>query len=167
MLSFCVFFIDVVVFFFHFFELKIWITDGPLEYHRATSGTTRSYPSPLGIMPIHQNMNICITHIFLNNYCRLNLIKLTKLLVLGVIKSIIEETGVESIETPDNGTVRITSAILSNLTMVPIVGDIYSDHDAHMMVDDGNDQEDHSLAENVAKHIEAADKYDSGDMWDF
>ncbi|KAF5784703.1 hypothetical protein HanXRQr2_Chr10g0420041 [Helianthus annuus] len=24
------------------------ITDGPLEYHRATSKTTRSYPSPLG-----------------------------------------------------------------------------------------------------------------------
>ncbi|MFS8000099.1 hypothetical protein Hanom_Chr12g01174391 [Helianthus anomalus] len=25
-----------------------------MEYHRATSGTTRSYPSPIGIMPIHQ-----------------------------------------------------------------------------------------------------------------
>ncbi|MFS7927770.1 hypothetical protein Hanom_Chr04g00313041 [Helianthus anomalus] len=25
-----------------------------LEYNRAISGTTRSYPSPLGIMPIHQ-----------------------------------------------------------------------------------------------------------------
>ncbi|MFS7949699.1 hypothetical protein Hanom_Chr06g00574651 [Helianthus anomalus] len=38
-----------------FFERQIWITDGPLEYHRVTSGTTRSYPSPLGIiMPIHQ-----------------------------------------------------------------------------------------------------------------
>ncbi|MFS8011726.1 hypothetical protein Hanom_Chr14g01312441 [Helianthus anomalus] len=33
-----------------FFERQIWITDGPLEYHRATRGTTRSYPSPLGIM---------------------------------------------------------------------------------------------------------------------
>ncbi|MFS8025528.1 hypothetical protein Hanom_Chr16g01476151 [Helianthus anomalus] len=39
---------------FFFFERQIWITDGPLEYHRATSGTTRSYPSPLDIMPIHQ-----------------------------------------------------------------------------------------------------------------
>ncbi|MFS7944275.1 hypothetical protein Hanom_Chr06g00510161 [Helianthus anomalus] len=38
----------------HESERQIWITDGPLEYHRATSGTTRSYPSPLGIMPIHQ-----------------------------------------------------------------------------------------------------------------
>ncbi|MFS7974772.1 hypothetical protein Hanom_Chr10g00872601 [Helianthus anomalus] len=38
-----------------FFERQIWITDGPLEYHRATSGTTRSYPSPLGIMPIQQS----------------------------------------------------------------------------------------------------------------
>ncbi|MFS7997748.1 hypothetical protein Hanom_Chr12g01145531 [Helianthus anomalus] len=34
-------------FFFFFFERQIWITDGPLEYHRATSRTTRSYPSPL------------------------------------------------------------------------------------------------------------------------
>ncbi|MFS7959276.1 hypothetical protein Hanom_Chr08g00689221 [Helianthus anomalus] len=40
--------------FFFFFERQIWITDGLLEYHRATSRTTRSYPSPLGIMPIHQ-----------------------------------------------------------------------------------------------------------------
>ncbi|MFS7953464.1 hypothetical protein Hanom_Chr07g00618951 [Helianthus anomalus] len=39
-----------------FFERQIQITDGPLEYHRATSGTTRSYPSPLSIMPIHQFM---------------------------------------------------------------------------------------------------------------
>ncbi|MFS8025140.1 hypothetical protein Hanom_Chr16g01471431 [Helianthus anomalus] len=38
---------------FFFFERQNWITDGPLEYHRATRGTTRSYPSPLGIMP-HQ-----------------------------------------------------------------------------------------------------------------
>ncbi|MFS7950407.1 hypothetical protein Hanom_Chr07g00582831 [Helianthus anomalus] len=30
---------------FFFFERQIWITDGPLEYHRATSRTTRSYPS--------------------------------------------------------------------------------------------------------------------------
>ncbi|KAI3705391.1 hypothetical protein L1987_75628 [Smallanthus sonchifolius] len=51
------------------------------------------------------------------------------------VKSIIEETGVESIETQDNGTVKITSrdlaslektkVIISNLTMVPIVGDVY------------------------------------------
>ncbi|KAI7746263.1 hypothetical protein M8C21_000428, partial [Ambrosia artemisiifolia] len=51
------------------------------------------------------------------------------------VKSIIEETGVESIETQDNGTVKImsrdlaslekTKAIISNLTMVPIVGDVY------------------------------------------
>ncbi|MFS7995633.1 hypothetical protein Hanom_Chr12g01120221 [Helianthus anomalus] len=33
---------------FFFFERQIWITDGPLEYHRATSRTIRSYPSPLG-----------------------------------------------------------------------------------------------------------------------
>ncbi|MFS8018032.1 hypothetical protein Hanom_Chr15g01387391 [Helianthus anomalus] len=38
-------------FFCFFFERQIWITDGPLEYHRVTRGTTRSYPSPLGIMP--------------------------------------------------------------------------------------------------------------------
>ncbi|MFS7964029.1 hypothetical protein Hanom_Chr08g00745291 [Helianthus anomalus] len=31
-----------------FFERQIWITDGQLEYHRATSRTTRLYPSPLG-----------------------------------------------------------------------------------------------------------------------
>ncbi|MFS7945043.1 hypothetical protein Hanom_Chr06g00519321 [Helianthus anomalus] len=37
-----------------YFERQIWITDGSLEYHRATSGTIRSYPSPLGIMSIHQ-----------------------------------------------------------------------------------------------------------------
>ncbi|MFS7965448.1 hypothetical protein Hanom_Chr09g00762361 [Helianthus anomalus] len=37
-------------FIFFFFEQQIWITDGPLKYYRATSGTTRSYPSPLGIM---------------------------------------------------------------------------------------------------------------------
>ncbi|MFS7983097.1 hypothetical protein Hanom_Chr11g00970511 [Helianthus anomalus] len=30
-----------------FFERQIWITDGLLEYHRVTSRTTRSYPSPL------------------------------------------------------------------------------------------------------------------------
>ncbi|MFS7971140.1 hypothetical protein Hanom_Chr09g00829191 [Helianthus anomalus] len=49
-------YIEEQVFFFFFFFLngKIWITDGPLEYHRAISGTTRSYPSPLGILPIHQ-----------------------------------------------------------------------------------------------------------------
>ncbi|MFS8013546.1 hypothetical protein Hanom_Chr14g01334221 [Helianthus anomalus] len=38
-----------------FFERQIWITDGLLNYHRAISGTTRSYPSPPGIiMSIHQ-----------------------------------------------------------------------------------------------------------------
>ncbi|MFS7986273.1 hypothetical protein Hanom_Chr11g01008371 [Helianthus anomalus] len=36
------------LFYSFFFERQIWITDGPLEYHRATSRTTRSYPSPLG-----------------------------------------------------------------------------------------------------------------------
>ncbi|MFS8013438.1 hypothetical protein Hanom_Chr14g01332971 [Helianthus anomalus] len=30
------------------FERQIWINDRSLEYHRVTSGTTRSYPSPLG-----------------------------------------------------------------------------------------------------------------------
>ncbi|MFS7971991.1 hypothetical protein Hanom_Chr09g00839351 [Helianthus anomalus] len=30
------------------------MTDRPLEYHRVTSGTTRSYSSLLGIMHIHQ-----------------------------------------------------------------------------------------------------------------
>ncbi|KAJ0557662.1 putative polyribonucleotide nucleotidyltransferase [Helianthus annuus] len=51
------------------------------------------------------------------------------------VKSIIEETGVESIDTQDNGTVKITArdlaslektkVIISNLTMVPVVGDVY------------------------------------------
>ncbi|KAK8952628.1 hypothetical protein KSP40_PGU003714 [Platanthera guangdongensis] len=53
------------------------------------------------------------------------------------VKSIIEETGVEGIETQDDGTVKITGrdlsclekskAIIANLTMVPTVGDIYRD----------------------------------------
>ncbi|MFS7960853.1 hypothetical protein Hanom_Chr08g00707961 [Helianthus anomalus] len=38
----------IYIYIFLFFERQIWITDGPLEYHRATSRTTRSYPSPLG-----------------------------------------------------------------------------------------------------------------------
>ncbi|MFS7889826.1 hypothetical protein Hanom_Chr00s000005g01611621 [Helianthus anomalus] len=42
------------VMFFFIFEQQIWIAGGPLEYHRATSGTTRSYPSSLDIMSIHQ-----------------------------------------------------------------------------------------------------------------
>ncbi|MFS8033033.1 hypothetical protein Hanom_Chr17g01564701 [Helianthus anomalus] len=37
-----------------FFLRQIWITDRPLENNRATSGTTRSYLSPLGIIHIHQ-----------------------------------------------------------------------------------------------------------------
>ncbi|KAK4770120.1 hypothetical protein SAY87_030652 [Trapa incisa] len=51
------------------------------------------------------------------------------------VKSIIEETGVESIDTEDNGIVKITAkdlsslektkAIITNLTMVPTIGDIY------------------------------------------
>ncbi|XP_024974558.1 polyribonucleotide nucleotidyltransferase 1, chloroplastic isoform X1 [Cynara cardunculus var. scolymus] len=51
------------------------------------------------------------------------------------IKSIIEETGVDCIDAQDNGTVKITArdvasleksrAIISNLTMVPVVGDVY------------------------------------------
>ncbi|OIT07963.1 putative polyribonucleotide nucleotidyltransferase 1, chloroplastic [Nicotiana attenuata] len=51
------------------------------------------------------------------------------------VKSIIEETGVEAIETQDDGVVKITAkdlsslekskAIISSLTMVPVVGDIY------------------------------------------
>ncbi|MFS8001930.1 hypothetical protein Hanom_Chr13g01196111 [Helianthus anomalus] len=47
-------FITLLLLFLFFFERQIWITDGPLEYHRVTSRTTRSYLSPLGIMPIHQ-----------------------------------------------------------------------------------------------------------------
>lgn len=53
------------------------------------------------------------------------------------VKNIIEETGVEGIETQDDGTVKITArdlcslekskAIIANLTMVPTVGDIYRD----------------------------------------
>ncbi|CAM8930243.1 unnamed protein product [Rhodiola kirilowii] len=53
------------------------------------------------------------------------------------VKSIIEESGVESIDTQDDGVVRITGkdlasiekskAIIRNLTMVPSVGDIYRD----------------------------------------
>ncbi|KAG0451390.1 hypothetical protein HPP92_026271, partial [Vanilla planifolia] len=51
------------------------------------------------------------------------------------VKSIIEETGVEGIETNENGLVKITArdlssiekskAIIANLTLVPSVGDIY------------------------------------------
>ncbi|KAI4301018.1 hypothetical protein L6164_034337 [Bauhinia variegata] len=51
------------------------------------------------------------------------------------VKSIIEESGVEAIDTEDDGTVKITAkdlsslerskAIISNLTMVPSIGDIY------------------------------------------
>ncbi|PPD90822.1 hypothetical protein GOBAR_DD12243 [Gossypium barbadense] len=52
------------------------------------------------------------------------------------VKSIIEETGVEAIDTQDDGIVKITAkdlsslekskSIISSLTMVPTVGDIYS-----------------------------------------
>ncbi|MFS7963301.1 hypothetical protein Hanom_Chr08g00736491 [Helianthus anomalus] len=35
-------------FHYFFFERQIWITDRALKYHRATSRTTQSYPSPLG-----------------------------------------------------------------------------------------------------------------------
>ncbi|PIN08088.1 Exosomal 3'-5' exoribonuclease complex, subunit Rrp41 [Handroanthus impetiginosus] len=51
------------------------------------------------------------------------------------VRSIIEESGVESIDTQDNGIVKITAkdlsslekskAIISNLTMVPTIGDIF------------------------------------------
>ncbi|KAK7290675.1 hypothetical protein RIF29_05264 [Crotalaria pallida] len=51
------------------------------------------------------------------------------------VRSIIEESGVEAIDTEDNGTVKIfakdlsslerSKAIISNLTMVPTIGDIY------------------------------------------
>ncbi|XP_073115689.1 probable polyribonucleotide nucleotidyltransferase 1, chloroplastic isoform X2 [Elaeis guineensis] len=51
------------------------------------------------------------------------------------VKSIIEETGIEAIDTQDDGIVKITAkdlsslekskAIITNLTMVPTVGDIY------------------------------------------
>lgn len=51
------------------------------------------------------------------------------------VKSIIEETGVEAIETQEDGVVKITAkdlssierskAIIANLTMVPTIGDIY------------------------------------------
>lgn len=51
------------------------------------------------------------------------------------VKSIIEESGIEAIDTEDDGTVKITAkdlsslerskAIISNLTMVPTVGDVY------------------------------------------
>ncbi|XAR69502.1 Polyribonucleotide nucleotidyltransferase [Bertholletia excelsa] len=51
------------------------------------------------------------------------------------VKSIIEESGVEAIDTQDDGIVKITAkdmtslekskAIISNLTMIPTVGDIY------------------------------------------
>ncbi|MFS8026174.1 hypothetical protein Hanom_Chr16g01483791 [Helianthus anomalus] len=45
--------ISLFIYFF-FLNGEFWITDGPLEYHRATSGTIRSYLSPLDIMPIHR-----------------------------------------------------------------------------------------------------------------
>ncbi|MED6157820.1 Purine nucleoside phosphorylase [Stylosanthes scabra] len=51
------------------------------------------------------------------------------------VRSIIEESGVEAIDTEDDGTVKITAkdlfslekskAIINNLTMVPTIGDIY------------------------------------------
>lgn len=51
------------------------------------------------------------------------------------VKSIIEQSGIEAIDTEDNGTVKIfardlaslemSKAIISNLTMVPTIGDIY------------------------------------------
>ncbi|XP_004493216.3 probable polyribonucleotide nucleotidyltransferase 1, chloroplastic isoform X1 [Cicer arietinum] len=51
------------------------------------------------------------------------------------VKSIIEQSGIEAIDTEDNGTVKIyardlaslekSKAIISNLTMVPSVGDVY------------------------------------------
>ncbi|KAG6483293.1 hypothetical protein ZIOFF_059937 [Zingiber officinale] len=51
------------------------------------------------------------------------------------VKSIIEDTGVDSIDTEENGLIKITAkdlsslekskAIIANLTMVPTVGDIY------------------------------------------
>ncbi|XP_072951520.1 probable polyribonucleotide nucleotidyltransferase 1, chloroplastic [Typha angustifolia] len=51
------------------------------------------------------------------------------------VKSIIEETGVEAIDTQDDGLVKITArdllslekskAIIANLTMVPTIGDVY------------------------------------------
>ncbi|KAL9232962.1 hypothetical protein vseg_008014 [Gypsophila vaccaria] len=51
------------------------------------------------------------------------------------VRSIIEETGVEAIDTQDDGTVKITArdlvsleksrAMIANLTMVPTVGDVY------------------------------------------
>ncbi|MFS7920179.1 hypothetical protein Hanom_Chr03g00221391 [Helianthus anomalus] len=40
--------------FIFFFNDKFWITDGSMEYHRATDRTTRSYLSSLGIMSIYQ-----------------------------------------------------------------------------------------------------------------
>ncbi|XP_068634242.1 probable polyribonucleotide nucleotidyltransferase 1, chloroplastic [Aristolochia californica] len=60
-------------------------------------------------------------------------------LVIGTggkkVKSIIEETGVDAIDTQDDGIIKITAkdltslekskAIISNLTMVPTVGDVY------------------------------------------
>ncbi|MFS8033409.1 hypothetical protein Hanom_Chr17g01569221 [Helianthus anomalus] len=42
-----------------------------------------------------------------------------------------------------------------------------SDHDTDMMVDVGSDQEDHSIAENIAKHIKVAENYDIGEYGGF
>ncbi|KAF3442818.1 hypothetical protein FNV43_RR16736 [Rhamnella rubrinervis] len=60
------------------------------------------------------------------------------------VKSIIEETGVEAIDTQDDGIVKITAkdlsslekakTIISNLTMVPTVGDIYRDCEVKSIV---------------------------------
>ncbi|MCI35871.1 polyribonucleotide nucleotidyltransferase, partial [Trifolium medium] len=51
------------------------------------------------------------------------------------VKSIIEQSGIEDIDAEDDGTVKIfardlaglekSKAIISNLTMVPNIGDIY------------------------------------------
>ncbi|MFS7927765.1 hypothetical protein Hanom_Chr04g00312981 [Helianthus anomalus] len=48
--------VEMMRHFITFFKREIWITDRPLEYNRVISGTTRSYSSPLGIMPIHKFM---------------------------------------------------------------------------------------------------------------
>ncbi|MFS8022894.1 hypothetical protein Hanom_Chr16g01444881 [Helianthus anomalus] len=37
-----------------FSEQQIWITDESLEYYRVNSVTTRSYPSLVGMLPIHR-----------------------------------------------------------------------------------------------------------------
>lgn len=89
---------------------------------------SKSFPPPSGKLSIHAPL----IHVMKVRPEKINLI-------IGsggkTVRNIIEETGVEAIDTQDDGTVKITAkdqesieksrVIISNLTMVPTIGDIY------------------------------------------